>query len=148
MKSKYRTVESCGFKSNWRKCLNQWRMKTKVTFHSHTHLVRPALRWGFLGRHGPLVIMGNREHAGLHKGVLSVACMLDLCRVSTLLYAPWPLSDLGSLRRPEVKSRCLRLISPQLGYPSKSALKFGLRPLKATTTSTHNWVPKKYTLQV
>ncbi|KAK5880989.1 hypothetical protein CesoFtcFv8_021841 [Champsocephalus esox] len=60
---------------------------------------------------------------GPHKGVLSAARMLDLCRVSALLCAPRPLSDPGSRRGPEVKSRCLRLISLRLRYPSKSARK-------------------------
>lgn len=59
-----------------------------VHTHSHTHLVWPAPWSSFLGRHGPLVLMGNSEHARPHKGVLSAARMLDLRGVSALLCAP------------------------------------------------------------
>lgn len=59
-----------------------------VSIHTHTHLVWLVLRSSFLGRRSPLVLMGNSEHARDHKGVLSAARMLDLCRVSALLCAP------------------------------------------------------------
>lgn len=59
-----------------------------INTRSNTHLVWATLRSSFLGRHGPLVLMGNTEHARPHKGVLSAARMLDLCRVSALLCAP------------------------------------------------------------
>lgn len=59
-----------------------------VSIHTHTYLVWAALRSSFLGRHSPLALMGNSEHARPHKGVLSAARMLDLCRVSALLCAP------------------------------------------------------------
>lgn len=56
--------------------------------YTYIYLVWLALRTSFLGRHSPLVLMGNSEHARPHKDVHSAARMLDLCGVSALLCAP------------------------------------------------------------
>lgn len=99
-----------------------------VSIYLRTHTHAPCL----VQHHGPVSEADTAPRrsweiasmSGPHKGIHSVACMLDLCRVSALLCAPHHQSDLRSQRGPEVKSRCLHLILPQLGYPSKSALKF------------------------
>lgn len=55
------------------------------------------------------------------------ACLT--CAGSALCFVPRdPRVTRGHSQGPGVKSRCLRLISPQLRYPSKSALKFAPPP--------------------
>lgn len=72
------------------------------------------------------------------------ACLT--CAGSALCFVPRdPRVTRGHSQGPGVKSRCLRLISPQLRYPSKSALKFAPASTSlffcSITTSAHDRVP-------